>query len=59
MDKLNMIADYLLEHEKIDGSDFRKLMKGELDLAAKAAEKAADDSAKENLKSCSERDAEE
>ncbi|MCL2036708.1 MAG: ATP-dependent zinc metalloprotease FtsH [Oscillospiraceae bacterium] len=38
--QLNTIADYLLEYEKIDGEDFEKLMKGELDLSAKAEEKA-------------------
>jgi cell division protease FtsH len=54
MDKLNMIADYLLEYEKIDGADFRRLMKGELDLAAKKAEKEIDARAKENLRSNSE-----
>ena len=31
MDKLELIAHYLMKHEKIDGSNFDKLMKGELD----------------------------
>lgn len=31
MDKLHLIANYLLKHEKIDGKNFDKLMKGELD----------------------------
>ena len=31
MDKLNIVADYLMEYEKIDGEDFDKLMKGELE----------------------------
>ncbi len=31
MDKLELIAHYLMKHEKIDGSNFEKLMKGELD----------------------------
>ncbi|MCL2070924.1 MAG: ATP-dependent zinc metalloprotease FtsH [Oscillospiraceae bacterium] len=31
MDKLNIIAEYLMVHEKIDGEDFDKLMKGELE----------------------------
>ena len=30
-DKLELIAHYLMKHEKIDGSNFEKLMKGELD----------------------------
>ena len=30
MDKLHLIAKYLMIHEKIDGVDFEKLMKGEL-----------------------------
>jgi len=29
MDKLHTIADYLLEHEKIEGPDFEKLMNGD------------------------------
>ena len=31
MDKLDLVAHYLLKHEKIDGKNFEKLMKGELD----------------------------
>ena len=38
-DKLDQIADYLMEYEKIDGEDFEKLMKDELDLEAKKEEK--------------------
>lgn len=30
IDQLHAVAQYLIEHEKIDGSDFEKLMKGEL-----------------------------
>ena len=30
MDQLHMVAAYLIEHEKIDGATFEKLMKGEL-----------------------------
>lgn len=30
MSQLHVVATYLLEHEKIDGDDFTKLMKGEL-----------------------------
>jgi len=30
MDKLHMLAKYLLKFEKIDGDDFEKLMKGEI-----------------------------
>ena len=33
MDKLHLIAKYLMIHEKIDGEDFEKLMKGELSEA--------------------------
>ena len=32
MNLLELVANYLLEHEKIDGDDFVKLMKGELEL---------------------------
>ena len=32
MAQLHVVANYLLENEKIDGSDFEKLMKGELEL---------------------------
>ena len=31
IDKLHLIAQYLIKHEKIDGPEFEKLMKGELD----------------------------
>ena len=31
IDKLHLIAKYLMKHEKIDGKNFEKLMKGELD----------------------------
>lgn len=31
MDKLDLVAHYLMKHEKIDGKDFEKLMNGELD----------------------------
>lgn len=30
MDQLHTLAKYLMKHEKIDGSDFEKLMKGEI-----------------------------
>ena len=30
IDKLHLLAKYLLKFEKIDGSDFEKLMKGEI-----------------------------
>ena len=30
MDKLHLIAKYLMKNEKIDGVNFEKLMKGEL-----------------------------
>lgn len=30
IDKLHLIAEYLMKYEKIDGNDFEKLMKGEL-----------------------------
>jgi cell division protease FtsH len=31
MDKLELIAHYLMKNEKIDGVNFEKLMNGELD----------------------------
>jgi cell division protease FtsH len=33
MDKLELIAHYLMKYEKIDGVNFEKLMKGELDTS--------------------------
>ena len=33
MDKLHMIAKYLMKYEKIDGIDFDKLMKGEITVS--------------------------
>lgn len=30
IDQLHLVAKYLMKHEKIDGSDFEKLMKGEI-----------------------------
>lgn len=33
IDKLHLIAEYLMKYEKIDGNDFEKLMKGELSEA--------------------------
>ncbi|MCL1880832.1 MAG: ATP-dependent zinc metalloprotease FtsH [Oscillospiraceae bacterium] len=52
--KLDEVAEYLMNYEKIDGDDFAKLMKGELDLDAKKAECDADRIAQENLRNNSE-----
>ncbi len=38
IDQLHQVAQYLIAHEKIDGPDFEKLMKGELDAEEKSAE---------------------
>ncbi len=38
MDQLHEVAQYLIEHEKIDGEDFAKLMRGELKQTETAAE---------------------
>lgn len=35
IDQLHLLAKYLIKHEKIDGSDFEKLMKGEIDDSEK------------------------
>ena len=43
MDDLHKVAKYLMEHEKIDGKDFEKLMKGE---PTSAEEKEAEEKAK-------------
>ncbi len=43
MDDLHKVAKYLMVHEKIDGKDFEKLMKGEL---TSAEEKEAEEKAK-------------
>ena len=40
MDQLHLVAAYLIEHEKIDGATFEKLMKGELDYQVPSADKA-------------------
>lgn len=61
-DKLTLVAQYLLKHEKVDGADFEKLMKGELDLIsddelkqeAKAEEKAKENDSVENSDTDSE-----
>ena len=47
MDQLHLVARYLMEKEKIDGTTFDKLMKGELDYppAEAAAESSLDASA--------------
>ncbi len=42
MDKLHLLAGYLLKFEKIDGDDFEKLMKGEITDAILKDEPAAD-----------------
>ncbi len=38
IDQLHQVAQYLIAHEKIDGPDFEKLMKGELNAEEKPAE---------------------
>ena len=38
MDQLHLVARYLMEHEKIDGATFDKLMKGELSETPKTPE---------------------
>ncbi|MBQ7834375.1 MAG: ATP-dependent zinc metalloprotease FtsH [Ruminiclostridium sp.] len=38
-DKLTEVAEYLIEHEKISGDDFEKLMRGELVVETKSEEK--------------------
>lgn len=35
IDQLHLLAKYLIKHEKIDGPDFEKLMKGEIDDSEK------------------------
>ncbi len=42
-DKLDELANYLLEHEKIDGDDFAKLMNGELSIPENPSEETAED----------------
>ena len=53
IDQLHAVAEYLMKHEKIDGDDFEKLMKGELaasepeaDITEASAE--ANDSSSDN-----------
>jgi cell division protease FtsH len=58
MGKLNVVADYLLEYEKIDSEDFDKLMKNELDLDEKKREKQEADAKAEAERKRSEEEAE-
>ena len=41
MDQLHLLAKYLMKHEKIDGPDFEKLMKGEITVEPDPAEETA------------------
>ena len=45
-DSLEALAEYLIEYEKIDGSDFDKLMKGELKTGASAKDDNSTDTDK-------------
>ncbi len=38
MDQLHLVAQYLIRHEKVDGEDFAKLMRGELALDTETPE---------------------
>lgn len=49
-DKLNELAEYLIEFEKIDGDGFEKLMKGELDWR-KAKDEKSDEKPEETASS--------
>ena len=42
MDQLHLLAKYLMKHEKIEGDEFEKLMKGELDEDVTEDEKPAE-----------------
>ncbi len=44
-DQLTELSEYLIENEKINGEDFEKLMKGELDWRKAAETKTAEESA--------------
>ncbi|MCM1363842.1 MAG: ATP-dependent zinc metalloprotease FtsH [Ruminococcus sp.] len=41
MDKLHILAQYLIKHEKIDADDFKKLMNGDLDVSFETADTKA------------------
>lgn len=56
IDQLHLLAKYLMKHEKIDGPDFEKLMKGEIDENYEKEE--ADDKPREETNS-ERREAEE
>lgn len=43
-DKLNELGEYLIEYEKIDGDDFEKLMKGELEYEKPSDRKKKEES---------------
>ncbi|MBD5117400.1 MAG: ATP-dependent zinc metalloprotease FtsH [Ruminococcaceae bacterium] len=49
IDQLHLLAKYLMKHEKIDGPDFEKLMKGEID--ENYEKKEADDKPREETNS--------
>ena len=49
IDQLHLLAKYLMKHEKIDGPDFEKLMKGEIDENYEKEE--ADDKPREETNS--------
>ena len=52
-DKVTELAEYLIENEKIDGDDFEKLMKGELDWR-KSKEEPAEENKEEAVKETEE-----
>ncbi|MGN1090461.1 MAG: ATP-dependent zinc metalloprotease FtsH [Huintestinicola sp.] len=58
-DKLNELAEYLIEYEKIDGDGFEKLMKGELDWRNKDSEKPVSESEEKPSDESSEEKTEE
>ncbi len=49
LDQLHEVAQYLLKHEKINGIDFDKLMKGELEEEEKKTEETTETTAEETV----------
>ncbi len=45
VDKLHILAGYLMKHEKIDGEDFKKLMLGTLENVSETVDEQTDDAA--------------
>ena len=57
-DQLDLIANYLMEYEKVNGEKFEKLMKGEMTFTPRSEEKNISEKPAEQLPSASDPDGE-